>query len=57
MWDALLGALVIGSLANGLDLIGAETVVKYVAEGAILVLAATVDAILTRGSIFARGGK
>jgi D-xylose transport system permease protein len=57
VWDALLGALVIGSLANGLDLIGAETVVKYVAEGSILVLAATVDAILTRGSVFARGGK
>jgi D-xylose transport system permease protein len=57
VWDALLGGLVIGSLANGLDLIGAETVVKYVAEGSILVLAATVDAILTRGSVFARGGK
>jgi D-xylose transport system permease protein len=57
VWDALLGALVIGSIANGLDLIGAQTVVKYVAEGTILVLAASVDAILTRGSIFARGGK
>jgi D-xylose transport system permease protein len=57
VWDALLGALVIGSIANGLDLIGAQTVVKYVAEGSILVLAATVDAILTRGSLFARGGK
>ena len=57
VWDALLGALVIGSIANGLDLLGAQTVVKYVAEGAILVLAATVDAILTRGTIFARGGK
>jgi D-xylose transport system permease protein len=57
VWDALLGALVIGSIANGLDLIGAQTVVKYVAEGSILVLAATVDAMLTRGSIFARGGK
>jgi D-xylose transport system permease protein len=57
VWDALLGALVIGSIANGLDLIGAQTVVKYVAEGSILVLAAGVDAILTRGSLFARGGK
>jgi D-xylose transport system permease protein len=57
VWDALLGALVIGSIANGLDLLGAQTIVKYVAEGAILVLAATVDAILTRGTIFARGGK
>jgi D-xylose transport system permease protein len=57
VWDALLGALVIGSIANGLDLLGAQTVVKYVAEGAILVLAASVDAILTRGTLFARGGK
>src|SRR4051794_31207620 len=54
--EALLGALAIGSLAKGLDLIGAETVVKYGAEGSILVLAATVGAILTRGSVFARGG-
>jgi D-xylose transport system permease protein len=57
VWDALLGALVIGSIANGLDLLGAQTVVKYVAEGAILVLAASVDAILTRGTLFARGGR
>jgi D-xylose transport system permease protein len=57
VWDALLGALVIGSISNGLDLIGAQTVVKYVAEGSILVLAATVDSILTRGSLFARATK
>jgi D-xylose transport system permease protein len=55
VWDALLGALVIGSISNGLDLLGAQTVVKFVAEGFILVLAATVDAMLTRGSVFARG--
>jgi D-xylose transport system permease protein len=57
VWDALLGALVIGSISNGLDLIGAQTVVKYVAEGSILVLAATVDSVLTRGSLFARATK
>jgi len=57
VWDALLGALVIGSISNGLDLLGAPTVVKFVAEGLILVLAATVDAILTRGSVFARSSK
>jgi D-xylose transport system permease protein len=57
VWDALLGALVIGSISNGLDLIGAQTVVKYVAEGSILVLAATVDSILTRGSHVARATK
>ncbi len=55
LWDALLGALVIGSISNGLDLMGAQTVVKFVAEGLILVLAATVDAMLTRGSVLARG--
>jgi D-xylose transport system permease protein len=57
VWDALIGALVIGSISNGLDLIGAQTVVKYVAEGVILVIAATVDAMLTRGSVLARGTK
>jgi len=57
VWDALLGALVIGSISNGLDLLGAQTVVKYVAEGLILVFAASVDAILTRGSLFARGSR
>jgi D-xylose transport system permease protein len=49
--------LATGAICLGLDLIGAGTVVKYVAEGSILVPAATVDAILTRGSVFARGGK
>jgi D-xylose transport system permease protein len=57
VWDALIGALIIGSISNGLDLIGAQTVVKYVAEGLILVLAATVDSMLTRGSVLARGIK
>ena len=57
VWDALIGALIIGSISNGLDLLGAQTVVKYVAEGLILVLAATVDAMLTRGSVLARGIK
>jgi D-xylose transport system permease protein len=49
--------LATGAICLDLDLIGAGTVVKYVAEGSILVPAATVDAILTRGSVFARGGK
>lgn len=56
VWDALPGALVIGSLAKSLDLIGADTVAKHFAEGSILVLAATVGAILTCGRVFARGG-
>jgi D-xylose transport system permease protein len=49
VWSALLGALVIGSVANGLDLIGQGPDVKLMVEGAILLLAVTVDAIARRG--------
>lgn len=43
VWAALLGALVIGSVSNGLDLIGEPADVKYMVEGAILLLAVTLD--------------
>jgi D-xylose transport system permease protein len=49
VWSALLGALVIGSVANGLDLIGQGPDVKLMVEGGILLLAVTVDAIARRG--------
>jgi D-xylose transport system permease protein len=49
VWSALLGALVIGSVANGLDLIGQGPDVKLIVEGLILLAAVTVDAIARRG--------
>jgi D-xylose transport system permease protein len=49
VWSALLGALVIGSVGNGLDLIGQGPDVKLIVEGAILLLAVTVDAVARRG--------
>ena len=49
VWSALLGALVIGSVANGLDLLGQGPDVKLMVEGAILLLAITVDAVARRG--------
>jgi D-xylose transport system permease protein len=49
VWSALLGALVIGSVANGLDLVGQGPDVKLMVEGAILLLAVTVDAVARRG--------
>jgi D-xylose transport system permease protein len=49
VWSALLGALVIGSVGNGLDLIGQGPDVKLMVEGSILLLAVTVDAIARRG--------
>lgn len=49
VWAALLGALVIGSVSNGLDLTGAPADVKYIVQGAILLVAVTIDAISRRG--------
>ena len=49
VWNALLGALVIGSLGNGLDLSGASAADKLMFSGAILVLAVAVDAISRSG--------
>ena len=48
VWGALLGALVIGSVSNGLDLVGQAADVKYMVEGAILLLAVTIDAYSRR---------
>lgn len=48
-WSALLGALEIGSVSNGLDLMAQPPEIKYMVEGAILLVAVTVDAIARRG--------
>jgi D-xylose transport system permease protein len=45
VYQAILGALVIGSVANGLDLLGSPSSTKNIATGAILVLAVAIDAI------------
>jgi D-xylose transport system permease protein len=47
-YQALLGALVITSVANGLDLLGEPSSVKNVATGTILVLAVCMDALSRR---------
>ena len=49
VWNAILGALVIGSLGNGLDLAGARAADKLMFSGAILLIAVTLDAV-TRGA-------
>jgi D-xylose transport system permease protein len=48
VWAALLGALLIGSISNGLSLVSAPTEVKYLVQGFVLVLAVTVDSLLAR---------
>jgi D-xylose transport system permease protein len=48
-WSALLGALVIGSISNGMDLLGVASSTKFMVTGGVLLLAATVDALSRRG--------
>jgi len=51
VWSALLGALVIGSISNGMDLLGYPTEAKLAATGLILVLATLSDVVISRGSL------
>lgn len=50
VWAALLGALVIGTISNGLDLIGVSSQVKLMTQGGILVTAVVTDGFITRTS-------
>lgn len=45
VWNALAGALVIGSIENGMDLLSAPSSTKYLVEGSILLVAVTLDTI------------
>jgi D-xylose transport system permease protein len=51
VWSALMGALVIGSINNGVQLLGLSTEVQNFATGGVLVLAVAIDVVITRGSI------
>jgi D-xylose transport system permease protein len=44
VWSALLGALVIGSIANGMDLLSLSASVKFMVTGGVLILAVTLEA-------------
>ena len=43
MWLALLGSLVIGSISNGVQLLGLSTEVQFFATGTVLIAAVAVD--------------
>jgi D-xylose transport system permease protein len=45
VWAALLGALVIQSISNGMDLLGLESPVKFIVTGGVLIGAVMLDAI------------
>jgi D-xylose transport system permease protein len=49
MYSALIGALVIGSIANGLALLSLDSWARYVITGGVLLAAVVLDAITQRG--------
>jgi D-xylose transport system permease protein len=48
VWHALLGALVIGSISNGMDLLALESSVKFMITGGVLLVAVVIDAVIKR---------
>ena len=48
VWAALLGALVIGSISNGMDLLALASPIKFMITGAVLLAAVTIDALVRR---------
>jgi D-xylose transport system permease protein len=45
VWSALLGAVVIGSISNGMDLLALDSDIKFMITGAVLLAAVTIDAL------------
>ena len=50
VWAALTGALVMGSITNGLLLLDVSTPVRLIVQGAILVMAVVADAVISRAA-------
>jgi D-xylose transport system permease protein len=46
VWGALLGALVIGSISNGMDLLGLASPIKFMITGGVLLVAVVIDALI-----------
>jgi len=46
VWGALLGALVIGSIANGMDLLSLSSAVRFMITGGVLLVAVVIDALI-----------
>jgi D-xylose transport system permease protein len=45
VWSALLGAVVIGSIANGMNLLAFNSSVKFMVTGAVLIAAVTIESL------------
>lgn len=53
-WAAMLGALVIGSVSNGMDLLSVSSSVKFMITGVVLLLAVTIDSVARRNETVRR---
>jgi len=49
VWSAVAGALVIGSITNGMDLLAYSSFIKYMVTGGVLLVAVTIDAVARQG--------
>jgi D-xylose transport system permease protein len=45
VWSALLGAVVIGSIANGMNLLAFSSSVKFIVTGVVLIAAVTIESV------------
>lgn len=45
VWSAILGAVVIGSIANGMNLLSLSSSVKFIVTGAVLIVAVTIESV------------
>ena len=54
VWAIVLGSLVVKSLENGLTLLGQSQEIVEIVQGAVLLLAVTLDALLRRGTAVRR---
>lgn len=45
VWSAILGAVVIGSIANGMNLLSFSSSVKFIVTGAVLIVAVTIESV------------
>jgi D-xylose transport system permease protein len=45
VWTAILGAVVIGSIANGMNLLALSSSVRFIVTGAVLIVAVTIESV------------
>lgn len=57
VWSIVLGALIIGSLENGLDLRSQGSDIKQMIEGGVLIFAVTIDALVRRAQARSSSGR